>query len=675
MYNPVTRAITRSVHVTFNEGVLPAAREAKHGIRDGEKPEATIRIEEQGHKEQRNVPFNILPLGSNLIQDRGNQGRANDEEAIDRDQDVESEHQEQKEDLVPVGDRENLYQRTYNPSSRGERNWCQAEDCEIQGIHRAHVVVHYAYEAVEEMFGDPRTYDEAIKAADGDKWQKASEEEYQSLVSNGTWTLCEKPMGANVIGSRWIYKTKRDESGNITRYKARFVAQGFSQEPGKDYGETHASVARHTSTRTLFALAAKEDWELDNMDVDTAFLNADIKEEIYIRQPRGFEQRGPNGEELVCKLNKSIYGLKQASRNWNDTLDEWMREYGLKATRADACVYTKRHQGETLVILVWVDDLILAGSNKRVVADFKAAISRRFKMKDLGALEWILGFKIRRDRPKRKIEILQTAYIEQMLKRFGMEDCKAVGTPAEGVLSRTSVEDGGEPNKLYMSMVGSLLYAAMVTRPDITFAVQALGRHMQASGPEHIIAAKRVLRYLQGTKDLGLVYEYGATKHDETPSHYIHGYSDADWGGDKDTRRSTTGYVFMLGTGVVSWGSKLQQTVALSSAESEYMAACAAVQEAIHLRQLMGDLGYKQDGATVIYEDNQGCIALSANPVFHKRTKHIDIRYHFIRERVASGEVELRYIPTEEQLADLLTKALPKPRTITLRDQVMGHGK
>lgn len=674
VYNPATKAVTRSVHVTFDERVLPAAREAERGVRTADVPGATIRIEEQGHdEEQRDVWFNLLPLGSNLMQDRGNQRRAN-EEAINRDQDVNPERPEEKEDLTSVGDDENPYQRTYNPSSRSERNWCQVEDCEIRGIHRAHTVVHYAYEAVEEVFGDPRTYDEAIKSADGDKWQKAAEEEIQSLVNNGTWILCEKPMGANIIGTRWIFKTKRDENGDISRRKARVVAQGFSQEPGKDYGETFAPVAEKTSVRTLAAVAAEEDWELDNMDVDTAFLNADIQEEIYIRQPPGFEQYGPNGEELVCKLKKSIYGLKQASRNWNHTIDQWLRGYGLKATKADPCVYTKRSQGDTLVILIWVDDIIIAGSNKRVVADFKAAISRRFKMKDLGPLEWILGVKIRRDRPRRRLEISQTAYIEQMLKRFGMEECKAVATPSEGVLNRMSSEDGGKPNKLYMSLVGSLLYAAMITRPDIAFAVQALGRHMQASGPEHMIAAKRVLRYLQGTKDLGLVYEYGP-KNDGTPSHYIHGYSDADWGGDKDTRRSTTGYVFMLGTGALSWGSRLQATVALSSAEAEYMAACAAVQEAIHLRELMGDLGYKQDRATVIYEDNQGCIALSANPVFRKRTKHIDIRYHFIRERVTSGEVELRYIPTEEQLADLLTKGLPKPRTIMLRDRIMGYGK
>ena len=223
-----------------------------------------------------------------------------------------------------------------------------------------------------------------------------------------------------------------------------------------------------------------------------------------------------------------------------------------------------------------------------------------------------------------------------------------------------------------MSIVGSLLYAAMITRPDITYAVQALGRHLQASGKEHVIAAKRVLRYLKGTKDLALVYE---ARGDGKGQPSIIGFSDADWGGDRDTRRSTTGYLFMIEEtgGAISWASKLQPTVALSSAEAEYMAACAAVQEAIHLRLLMRGLGFEQKGATVIFEDNQGCIALSDNPVFHKRSKHIDIRYHFIRERVANKEITLKYVATEHQLADMLTKGLPKPRVNVLRSPVLGH--
>jgi hypothetical protein len=219
-----------------------------------------------------------------------------------------------------------------------------------------------------------------------------------------------------------------------------------------------------------------------------------------------------------------------------------------------------------------------------------------------------------------------------------------------------------------MSIVGSLLYASMVSRPDITYSVQALSRHFQSTGPEHLVAAKRVLKYLKGTIDKGIIYR-GHKDPDHSTS--LIGYSDSDWGSDIDTRRSTTGYIFTLNSGAISWGSKLQPTVALSSAEAEYMAVSSAVQEGVHLRQLLGDLGYRLDEPTTIYEDNMGCIALSNNPVFHKRTKHIDIRYHFVRERVESGVIEIKYLPTNQQLADIFTKPLSKQRIILLSNAIM----
>ena len=282
-------------------------------------------------------------------------------------------------------------------------------------------------------------------------------------------------------------------------------------------------------------------------------------------------------------------------------------------------------------------------------------------MKDLGELQWILGMEVKRNRELRTLEINQLNYINLVLKRFGMDDCKPIGTPAEGYLSRTE----GDASIEYMSMVGSLLYAAMVTRPDIAYAVQALGRHMQAVSEEHFKAAKRVLRYLQGTKHMGIKYSSGEMK--------LVGYSDSDWGSDKNTKRSTTGYIFALGAGTISWGCRLQPTVALSTTEAEYMAACAAVQEAVYLRQLLSDLKFEQEGATVIFEDNKGCIDLSENPIHYKRTKHIDIRYHYIREKVESGEIKLTYIHSQAQLADLLTKPLPKPRTQMLAASILGH--
>jgi hypothetical protein len=330
--------------------------------------------------------------------------------------------------------------------------------------------------------------------------------------------------------------------------------------------------------------------------------------------------------------------------------------------------------------VLYVDDLVIAGNSMQMMNKFQRDIASRFDMKDLGELKWILGMEVRRDRKKRTIEIVQTAYFDQMLKRFGMEDCKPASVPmVDSNLPKLSIEDGAGPSGMYQSMVGSLLYAVIMTRPDLAFPVQTLGRHMQASDERHINAAKQVLRYLKQTRELGIML--GATddgRMDLTcnagdTSIKLEGYSDSDWGRDKVTRRSTTGYLFFAGRGPVAFKSKLQQRVAGSSSEAEYVAASMATQEAIHLRQLLADLNQKQEGPTMIYEDNQGAIALSENPVHHQRTKHIDIRYHFVRERVESNEVKLVYVPTEDQLADLLTKPLSKHRVIKLRERVLGY--
>ena len=519
---------------------------------------------------------------------------------------------------------------------------------------------------VDGVMDDPKTVEEALRSPYAKYWIAAMKKEIDSLRKTQTWRLVPLPEGVRPIGGKWVFRTKRNDKGDIIEFKARWVAKGYSQKPGVDYLETYAPVAKMSSIRTLLSLSASNDWELVNMDVNSAFLNSHVTEEMYVIQPEGFEESGPGGVKLVCRMQKCLYGLKQAPRNWNAVIDAWMVSYGFEISPADPCVYIYHaNTSDVIIVLLWVDDLIVAGSNLKTLSDFKAAISERFQMKDLGDLSWILGMEIRRDRTNRIIEVTQKSYIDVMLQRFGMQDCKPIGTPAEGHLLR--VENVG-PSKDYMCMVGSLLYAAMVTRPDIAFAVQALGRHMQNSTQEHYVAGKRILRYLQGTKDLGL--KYGPTKGSGT---LIVGYADADWASDKETRRSVTAYLFVLGGGAISWGSKLQPTVALSTTEAEYMSASSAVQEAVHLRLLLKSLGFEQEGHSVIYEDNQGCIGLSENPILHKRSKHIDIKYHYVREKVSSGAVKLVFIETEKQLADMLTKPLLRPRLERIRDRALGY--
>jgi hypothetical protein len=603
------------------------------------------------------------------------------------DQQQEEEEEEQSEIMsnIPEVRRLQLWnmKEPRTSTSVQRTKWCENPICQILPTrHKAHsseeldeddinlaspttTAIHMACivdEGITSTIGDPLTYNQAMASPHAQAWRRAMEEEYDSLVRNKTWSLVEPPKGANVIKNRWVYKTKRNERGQVTRYKARLVAKGYTQVYGLDYIDTFSPVTKWTTIRTFFAIAASNDWELDNLDVDTAFLNADIEEEIYLQQPKGFEVRTPEGKSQVCLLHKSLYGLKQASHNWNKLIDSYLKSDGLKPSHTDPCMYTS--EDKQFVVLLWVDDVIIGSSNKHKVITFKERISKRFKIKDLGALRWILGVEIKRDRENRILEMTQKTYIKDMLKIYGMDDCKSVATPTEGKVRRSP---DGVPNRDFMKIVGSILYAAIVSRPDIAYTAQMLGRHMQSSKEEHMKAAKRVLRYLKGTQDIGLVFSGGDFN--------LSGYSDADWGGDEDTSRSTTGYLYLFGGGPISWNSRLQTTVALSSTEAEYMAVCASVQEAVYLRQLLCDMGYKQNDATTIYEDNQGCIAMTKNPVNHKKSKHISIKFHFIREKVESGEVALQYIPSERQLADIMTKGLAKTQLTILRGLILGGYK
>jgi transposase InsO family protein len=631
--------ITReSVHVTFNEEELPCKKQS--GMSDY-APMGMSQMERQQLTEELEVEQQQQPQQQQQQQ-----------------QQQQEEQQTMAQQQAPVG----AQGLEVGPGGRPMR------DRRPPSYLTDDYEVNYGYAAAESVYEDPSSYAEAMASEHAPGWLAAMQRELQSLRETQTFELCERPAGKNVVGVKWVFKTKRDQAGEIIQFKARLVAQGFTQVHGLDYSETFAPVAKMTTIRLVLALAAANDWELHNMDVNTAYLNAPVDEQIYAQQPKGFEQLGPGGGELVMRLLKSLYGLKQSGHNWNRVIDDWLIKYGLEPTASDPCAYVLDSPGGEdgiLVVLLWVDDLIILGSELATVIKFKQAISERFKMKDLEELSWILGMEVRRDRGKGVLEINQTAYIDQMMQRFGMADCKPVPTPMCQQLTKLD-PDGLEPDKEYMRAVGSLLYASIVTRPDISFAVQSLARHLQASGEEHWMAVKRLLRYLKGTRELSIQYHADA----EDPLK-LKVYSDSDWGGDLYTRRSTTGYLTIMAGGPVSWTSRLQPTVALSSAEAEYMAASAATKEVMYLRQLLDDLRYPQVGATMLLVDNQGAIGLAKNPVLHQRTKHIDIRYHFIRERVKGGDVQPVYVSTNEQWADLLTKALDANRIEYLRGKVL----
>ena len=521
-----------------------------------------------------------------------------------------------------------------------------------------------AMESLTSEIDEPRGVQDALNSEHANEWKDAMISEYSSLMENETWELVPPPEGQNVVGSRWVMKVKRNEDGSVDRYKARLVAQGYSQTKGTDYDEVFSPVARHTSLRTLLALANAHNLEVHQMDVKTAFLNGEIDCDIYMSQPEGFID--PNKPEHVCKLKKSLYGLKQSARCWNDTLDRYLMSTGYRKSDADSCLYVKSIKKDdgriSFVILgVYVDDIVPVSNDTEMLNNEKESLCRRFDMDDRGEVHYLLGMLIKRDRAAKTLSISQRSYTEKILKRFGMEASKPVGTPLEPgkKFQKFTEDDERFDTQTYQQAIGCLTYLSVISRPDIAAAVGTLSQYMSEPSKEHWMGVKRILRYLKKTLNFGLKYSAGKME--------LIGYSDSDWAGDIDTRRSTSGYVFQVGNGTISWSSRKQATVAKSSTEAEYVALSMAAQEAIWLNRLMSDLGQNMDDPIVIFEDNQGAIELAKNPKYHNRTKHIDICHHFIRERVMSNEIKVMYCNTKCMIADIMTKALPKPSFEKLR--------
>ena len=508
---------------------------------------------------------------------------------------------------------------------------------------------------------EPRTYRHAKGDTAWPQWLKAMQSEYDSLLTNKTWDLVPPPIGRKILSGRWVYKLKTGPNGEVLRHKARWVVRGFEQTEGIDYDETFASVVKPMSYKAIFAIAAALDLELEQMDVKTAFLYGYMQEDVYVEQPPEFD----DGSGRVCKLNKALYGLKQAPRIWYQTLSTFLQGLGFHPLTSDVGVFAKGHT----YIAVYVDDLLIAGPSKEEIQDLKDALKNRFEMTDLGPCSYYLGMTVSRDRKNRTIRLSQRGYLAKIIKDFGMCEAKPQYTPMKSQLEKAP--EGYEPpeelKNWYAKAIGSLMYAMLGTRPDIAYAVSYCSRFLAKPTEAHRTAVKRIIRYLKATVDLCLVY-----KGDIEP---LVGFTDSDWAGDHETRRSTSGYVFNVGSAAISWSSKRQSSTALSSCEAEYIGQTQATKEAIWLRRLLTELRVAEEEgespvATVIYGDNQGAIALAKNPQFHARTKHIDIQHHFVREKQCSGEVDLQYVPTEKQVADGLTKALARDKFEELRSLI-----
>ena len=503
----------------------------------------------------------------------------------------------------------------------------------------------------------PKTLKEAKASPEWPEWEKGVQAEMDILNKMGTWKLEELPKDRETVGCKWVFLKKTDQQGNITRYKARLVAQGFSQIPGMDFFETFAPVVRMDSVRAILAIAAIKDFEIQQLDVKGAYLNGDLEEEIYMRQPEGFD----DGSGRVCRLYKTLYGLKQSGRVWNRKFHGELTKMGLSRCEVDHCVYIRQEDEKIAIITVWVDDLLLFTNSSREMETLKKQLKAVFEINDLGEPNTIIGIEIERNRQDRTISICQRKYINNILKRYNLQDANGVGMPLDPNVTLTKYEEPkGSENKLingYASAIGSLMYAAIGTRPDIAFAVQTLSQFTTNPGPAHWTALKRVFRYLAGTRDLRITY--GPADYTEIR---FTGYSDADFAANPDDRKSISGYVFYLAGGAIAWSSKKQSTTALSSTEAEYTAISHATRQVIWLRYLFEGLSFKQSEATLLFGDNQSTIALTRDAQYHARSKHFDVQNHFVREKVEDEIIELYYCPTDEMVADIFTKALPRPK-------------
>jgi len=513
---------------------------------------------------------------------------------------------------------------------------------------------------------EPRTLKEALLSPHSKQWEKAIESEFNQLVKAGVfeWIDC-LPNDKKAVGSHIVFKEKLDGHGKHIKFKAWIVAQGFSQVPGLDFTETFSSVARFTTLRIFLALTAFLNLELHQVDVVGAYLQGDLDEEIYMKVPDGLAKKYGSGQKF-WRLKKALYGLKQAGRQWKKRLHQVMTKLGFTRAIANDCLYVLWEHGKiVLMVLIYVDDMAVAGKGIPGIVLFKQNLSKDFEITDLGELRFILGILVTRDRSKYLIFLNQSAYITQVLARFGMLDAKPVSTPLpvkHGLSISQSPSSKAEEDGYidfargihYLSLVGSLLYATQ-THPDIQFSVNLVAQFSGNPGIPHLEAAKCILRYLKGTQNFSLILgQHGRDAVD------IVGWTDSDWAGDVDSRRSVGGFVFDVAGGCVSWSSKKQVSVATSSVEAEYVASANATKEAVWLRTLLKEVGYPQHQATIIHADNQGAIALARNPTSHSRAKHIDICFHFIRERIEKNEIKLQYISTHQMVADILTKALPR---------------
>ncbi|KAK1415074.1 hypothetical protein QVD17_30844 [Tagetes erecta] len=463
----------------------------------------------------------------------------------------------------------------------------------------------------------PKNISEALQ---DNSWIEAMQEELLQFRKQEVWKLVDLPEGENAIGTRWLYKNKPDERGIVVRNKARLIAQGYTQEEGIDYEEVFAPVARLEAIRVFLVYASFMKFKVYQMDVKGAFLYGPITDDVYVRQPPGFED--PDYPHRVYKLSKALYGLHQAPRIWYETLSKHLLEHGFTRGQIDPTLFMKRENEDLLCVQVYVDDIIFGSTSASMCKEFEEIMKSRFQMSSMGEINFFLGLQVKQSADG--IFINQSKFVEKLLKKFKMQDCQTIRTPSDVNCKIQSDPKGKSVDQtLYRSMIGSLMYLT-ASRPDIMYAVCVCARYQSDPKESHLVAVKRIFRYLKGKPNLGLWYPYEG-------NFELYSYSDSDFGGCALDRKSTTGGCQFLGPRLVSWQCKKQTNVSVSTAEAEYIAASAGCSQVLWLQNQLLDYGFNFL-KTPVYIDNTTAMFITANPVQHSKTKHIEIRYHFLRD-------------------------------------------
>lgn len=507
---------------------------------------------------------------------------------------------------------------------------------------------------------EPTTYEDAVNGENSSKWKDAIKDELEAHDRNNTWRIVPKDPSVKEITAKWVFKVKESSGNEPERYKARLVARGFTQQQGVDYKEIFSPVVRTDSIRMLFSVCAQFDLEYRQFDITTAFLYGSIEEDLFIRPPEGLDI--PEG--FTCKLQKSLYGLKQAPRCWNAKFSKFLELFNMRPTAADPCVYVA-NTNERMYLALYVDDGLIFAESSQTIDKFIGYLTKHFMVKEVDS-HCFIGIEIVRNRPRNSIFLHQQKYVNKILEKFNMGEAKGAATPLEvgHALNKAETLDGEMVDNIpYAEAIGSLLYCAMATRPDIAYALSVLSKYTSQPRAQHWQGVKRALRYLRQTSDFGIVFQ-------QTEKPKLVCFSDADWAGDHQNRRSTSGLASFLNTGPISFRAQQQPVVALSTTEAEYIAATLAVKDLIWIQRFIEELKLPISSKGKLLCDNQSALKLMKNPEFHQRSKHIDIRFHFIREKYEEGLFDLEYISSENQKADIFTKALAADRFHFLRKMI-----